>query len=169
MQIARCVGLLLVVGPSHAEILNWVSVPDETLTRRLSAVPVKNEDRGARLEEMLKEAGCTGDCLKRGCVNQKWDNIISTLPGSTDEVIVIGAHYEHVTRGEGALDNWSGSSLLASLYHTIAASEGRFTYMFVGFSEEEKGLYGARAFVKDLGKEKLPKVRAMINIDSVAR
>lgn len=129
--------------------------------------PAANEDRGIRLEELFKEAGCTGERLTRGRVNKKWDNIICTLPGSTDEVIVIGAHYDHVKKGEGAVDNWSGSSLLPSLYQTLAASGRRFTYVFAGFAEEEKGLYGARAFIKESGKENLAKVKAMLNIDSV--
>ncbi len=115
-----------------------------------------------RLQALFTQTGCNGERLKRGRVSRKWDNIVCTLPGSTDDVIVVGAHYDYVTRGEGAIDNWSGSSLLVSLYQTLAAAQRHYTCVFVGFAEEEKGLYGARAFVKDVGKENLSKVRAMI-------
>lgn len=167
MQVAKSISLLVVVSLACGQTLTWKSVPEDRLTRRISAVPIKNQDRSARLEEMFKEVGCAGERLTRGRVTKHWNNIVCTLPGTSDEIIVVGAHYDHVDAGEGAIDNWSGSSLLPSLYESVAEQQRHFTYMFVGFAEEEKGLVGARAFVKDLGKERLPKVKAMINIDCV--
>ena len=106
------IALVAVAALADAQTLKWTPVPDDLLSKRLSVIPLKNEERGARLEEMFKEAGCDGDHLQRGRVNKKWDNIVCTLSGLTDEVIVVGAHYDHVKKGEGAVDNWSGSSLL---------------------------------------------------------
>jgi Zn-dependent M28 family amino/carboxypeptidase len=167
VRVLLFISLLTAGAVLHAQTLTWNQVSGETLTKRVSAAPLKNEDRGTRLEELFKEAGCRGDLLQRRRVNNKWDNITCTLAGATDEVIVIGAHYDHVHLGDGAVDNWSGTSLLPSLYQTLAASDRHFSYVFVGFAEEEKGLYGSRAFVKELGKDKTPKVKAMVNIDSI--
>ena len=139
MLISLLLLLIAVAGDSSAERLAWSEVPTAILTKRMSFVLLTNHDRGIRLEEMFKEAGCAGDHLTRGRVNKNWNNIICTLPGSTEEMIVIGAHYHHVQKGVGAVDNWPGSSLLPSLYQTIAASERHYTYVFVGFAEEEKG------------------------------
>ena len=121
-------------------------------------------------------------------------NVAGFLPGAgslADEVVVIGAHYDHLGFGEigslagveaihpGADDNASGTAglvLLAKRYRDRAttASTGRDGYrtlLFIAFSGEERGLLGSTHLVKqiqDLGLG-IDQVVAMVNMDMIGR
>jgi Zn-dependent M28 family amino/carboxypeptidase len=99
-------------------------------------------------------------------VARSFPNVICKLPGESGEAIVVGAHYDKVAQGNGAVDNWTGVVLLPSLYQSLAGRPRKFTFIFAGFADEEKGLVGSRSFVRDMKKTGLP-VIAMVNIDSV--
>ena len=43
----------------------------------------------------------------------------------------------------------------------------RHTFVFVAFSDEEKGMVGSKFFVHQLGKDELGAIQAMINLDSL--
>lgn len=91
-------------------------------------------------------------------------NIVGMIPGNDpalrDEVIVIGAHYDHigyVIRADkkvifhGADDNASGTATLIELakyFSENRESIGR-TIVFAAFDAEESGLHGANRFVGD--------------------
>ena len=68
--------------------------------------------------------------------------------------------------GNGVIDNWSGASLLPSLYQGIAGVPRRHTFRFVALSGEEKGLVGSKAYVRELGKTH-EQVIAMVNMDTL--
>ncbi len=114
-------------------------------------------------------------------------NIIAKLPGSdpglAHEVIVLGAHYDHVGYGHsgnaidgageihnGADDNASGSSVLLDLATSLANSEARprRTILFQWYSGEELGLLGSKHWVEN---PLLPLEHHvfMINMDMVGR
>lgn len=91
----------------------------------------------------------------------KYCNVIGVLEGNDpelkDEIIVIGAHYDHlgIRDGEvynGADDNASGTSALIEVARALAARKGelRRTVMFAAFDAEELGLYGSSALAKTL-------------------
>src|SRR5260370_15932272 len=61
---------------------------------------------------------------------------ICVLPGSSGKVIV-GAHFDHVSEGDGVVDNWSGASLLPSLYQTVKNEPRKHTHIFIGFTDAE--------------------------------
>jgi Zn-dependent M28 family amino/carboxypeptidase len=82
-------------------------------------------------------------------------------------VIVVGAHFDKASVGDGVVDNWSGAALLPSLYESLCQHSRRHTFVFVGFAGEERGLLGSKIYVKKLTKEGRARVRAMVNIDSV--
>ena len=94
-------------------------------------------------------------------------NVICTLKGTEEDCIVVGAHYDKVSNGHGAVDNWGGASLLPSLYQGLKSKARRLTFVFVGFTDEERGLVGSRFFAKDLSPEDKARIRAMVNIDSL--
>jgi Zn-dependent M28 family amino/carboxypeptidase len=89
------------------------------------------------------------------------------LPGDTSRVIVVGAHYDHVERGQGILDNWSGASLLPALYDSLAAAPRQHTFLFIAFSGEEKGLLGSQAYLQQISPEEKQRIVAMINLDTL--
>ncbi|MFH5805843.1 M28 family metallopeptidase [Alienimonas sp. DA493] len=87
-------------------------------------------------------------------------NVAALLPGSDpavkDEVVMIGAHYDHLgVRGgvlyPGADDNASGTAMLMEVAERLAgdAERGdgpRRTVLFVAFDLEERMLFGSRWF-----------------------
>ena len=94
------------------------------------------------------------------------DNLVVRRQGSSEETIVIGAHYDFADLGCGAVDNWTGIVVVAHLYRTIRTVPTKKSVLFVAFGKEEKGLIGSRAMVKAIGKDQIAKYCAMINIDS---
>ncbi len=115
-------------------------------------------------------------------------NIVGKLAGSdpakADEVIVVGAHYDHLGMGgpgslapdvetphNGADDNASGTALLLGLAeyfaHHAEARPAR-SLVFVAFSAEEMGLLGSEHFASN-PPFPFEQVAAMINFDMVGR
>lgn len=105
----------------------------------------------------------------------KGTNVIATLPGtgSSDQVIVISAHFDHVgTRnGEifnGADDNASGTAALLQLIAYFKAHPTKHTLLVAFFDAEEIGLLGARALVAN-PPIPLTRIAANVNMDMVSR
>ena len=116
----------------------------------------------------LRSPGCTGDKLSEQTVKGKLPpNVICTLPGRTDQIIVVGAHTDKVSQGHGVVDNWSGASLLPSLYYSLDAQPRHSTYLFIGFTGEEKGMVGSDFYVHHLTPEQRAKIVAMVNMDTL--
>lgn len=102
-------------------------------------------------------------------------NVYAVIPGASDEVIVVGAHMDHlgVRGGElypGADDNASGVALVLAIAETLAARATPLprTVVVVWFGAEEHGLVGSRAFVAS-PPVPIARIRAMVNIDMIAR
>ena len=118
----------------------------------------------------------------------KSECICGVVPGSDpklrDEVIVVGAHYDHVGIGQsgtldaraagqihnGADDNASGTACMLEVAEAIglAKERPRRTVLFLAFSGEERGLLGSAAWVK-AAPVPLDRIVAMINLDMVGR
>jgi hypothetical protein len=102
-------------------------------------------------------------------------------PNLKKEVIVIGAHYDHVgyRKGErepgvdyiynGADDNASGTVGLLEVAEAFSlAPPPKRSVIFIAFAGEEKGLFGSRAYV---GQPLWPlsQTKAMFNMDMIGR
>ena len=75
------------------------------------------------------------------------ENIVVTLKGSDKRTMVIGAHYDRVNVGRGAVDNGAACAALIELVAAFTASPlPRSTLQVVFFDREENGLFGSRAF-----------------------
>jgi aminopeptidase YwaD len=111
-------------------------------------------------------------------------NVAAYIDNKAANTVVIGAHYDHLGYGEdgnstyrgkdkaihnGADDNASGTAGLMQLASWIKAKKlHKYNYLFVHFSGEELGLYGSKAFVKELGKD-TSDIAYMINMDMIGR
>ncbi len=113
-------------------------------------------------------------------------NVVGVLEGSDPqrraEVVVLGAHFDHVGRGgaqsggmgprgeihNGADDNASGTAALLELAEAFAASPPARTLVFAHFSGEEKGLLGSKHYVESPAFP-LESTVAMVNLDMVGR
>jgi len=107
-------------------------------------------------------------------------NIVAKVRGSDpelqEEVVIVGGHYDHVgkdNRGRvfgGADDNASGTAgvmELARVFQNLKQKPKR-TIIFILFTAEEKGLFGARYYVEN-PLFPLEKTVAMINLDMIGR
>jgi hypothetical protein len=113
-------------------------------------------------------------------------NVVGVLEGSDPklkaEVIVVGAHYDHLGRGgegslgregdvhHGADDNASGTAGLLELARLLSADRKsmRRTVAFVAFGGEEEGLIGSSFYVQSPALP-LAQTVAMLNMDMIGR
>ena len=114
-------------------------------------------------------------------------NVVGLLKGAGDlgeEVLVIGAHFDHLGMGElgslaakpgsevhnGADDNASGTAGLLELAGALASGrdQRRRSVLFLAFSGEEQGLLGSRHYVNHPAVP-LEKTVAMVNMDMIGR
>ena len=151
-----------------AETVRFNLVSREAVETRLRKYTGDNKQREATLKQMFIDAGCDGPYISEQPVKpSKLPNIICVLPGSSDKVIIVGAHFDRVSEGDGVVDNWSGASLLPSLYEALKVEPRKHTYIFIGFTDEEKGLVGSRFYVQQMTQEQVAATDAMVNMDTL--
>jgi Zn-dependent M28 family amino/carboxypeptidase len=131
----------------------------------LSLVPCKNGERLDAVKKLFQKMGASDEDIKIEKFKSV-ENLVVTKKGKTENIIVIGAHYDKVSDGCGAIDNWSGIVILANLYRTIKDLTTDKTYIFAAFGKEEIGLVGSDAMAKAIPKEKRAAYCSMINLDS---
>ena len=113
--------------------------------------------------------------------NATTQNVGALKPGSDpslrDEIVIIGAHYDHigvtddtVEVNPGADDNGSGTTALLEIAQALGSSEleTRRSVLVLFFSGEEKGLLGSKDYVAR-PRFPLEKTVAMLNLDMVGR
>ena len=139
---------------------------EEELKADVDAVPCKDGDRLSAVKSLFEKMGAAASDLS--IENYKRvQNVVLTKRGSSDERIVVGAHYDKTGRGCGAIDNWTGIVAIAHVYKTLKAVPLTKTLVFVAFGKEEEGLVGSHAMVDAISKEDLRLYCGMVNIDSL--
>jgi hypothetical protein len=141
----------------------------EAVEGHLKSFSTRNSEREALIRRWFAESGCKDANLSEQALDRKLPpNVICVLPGETQQVIVVGAHTDHVDSfGDGVVDNWTGAVLLPSLLYSLSAQPRHHTLIFVGFSGEEKGLVGSRYYVDHLTNEQRAHIEGMVNFDSL--
>ncbi len=143
-------------------------VPQATVESRLNKYGGKDSEREATLKQMFAEAGCDDEHVSEQVVKRsKLPNVICVLPGTSDKVIIVGAHFDHIAEGSGVVDNWSGASLLPSLYQALKDGPRKHTFIFISFTDEEKGEVGSHFYVQQMTKEQVDTTDAMVNMDTL--
>ncbi|CAL1521073.1 M28 family peptidase [Chitinophaga sp. MM2321] len=104
-------------------------------------------------------------------------NLYGYIPGKTDQVIVISAHYDHLGTGKpnadkdsiynGADDNASGVAALLGMAAYFKKHPPRHTLIFAAFDGEEEGLQGSTAFLQQ-PPVPIAAIRQNINMDMIA-
>ena len=139
------------------------------IEQRLKSLSRSNTEREDLIRKWLGESGCQDPNLSEQQLDRPLPpNVICVMPGETTQVILVGAHTDHVDEfGTGAVDNWTGASLLPSLFYSLSGLTRRHTFVFVGFSAEEKGLVGSAYYARHLTSEQAGRIDAMVNMDSL--
>jgi len=162
---------------------------DDALEGREAGKPGNREAADylvARLERLgLQPGGTDGTFFQPFEPNYR--NVLALLPGSDpqlkDEVVILGAHYDHVGYGaehnshgpfgvihNGADDNASGTSGLLEIAEafTKLPTPPRRSILFVFWDAEELGMYGSKHWVEN-PTVPLQRVAAMVNLDMIGR
>jgi hypothetical protein len=162
-------GLLLIWATAVlAQSSPYQQLPSKTIEGRLQQYSGPDTVRETVLKKLFRETGCSVERLNEQPVpRSQAPNVSCTLPGTGAGVIVVGAHFDHVNDGDGVVDNWSGASLLPSLFESLASKPRLHTFVFISFAGEEKGFLGSRAYVASLGAEAIADIQAMIDIDTL--
>ncbi len=205
---AGAAGVLLVSGPIMDGRDKLISLHYDK-TSGNSGVPVMNIKRSVA-NHLLKNSGLTVAQLESKLneerqpnsfelnikahgateveqVKVNTHNVVGFIEGSDpalkDEIIVIGAHYDHLGFGgpesgsrmpdtiaihNGADDNASGVAAIIEIAEKLVQEKLKRSVLVVAFSAEEMGLLGSKYFVQH-PSFKVEQLKAMVNLDMVGR
>ncbi len=160
----RTLAVLLLLGVVRASGApsGGGAVPRTTIETRLARATRGNDARHAELVKLFRDAGC--DVTEQPLPHSRQPNVLCTIQGTSARRILVTAHYDMTGPGLGVGDNWGSASLLPSLYEALRAAKPKHTIVFIGFSEEEAGLVGAKHYLRNT---RLNDIAAMINMDGV--
>jgi hypothetical protein len=176
--------------PGAGDRMPWESSPVITITREMADAILENS--GANIDDLQKKIEATykpasmaipgttvtlSTTAKAALVRCR--NVVGYVEGSDpvlkDEVVVVGAHYDHLgKRGDyifnGADDNGSGSVGVMNLARAFAANpeKPKRTVVFCLWTGEEEGLLGSRYYVRNPAYP-IDKTVAYINLDMISR
>ena len=93
-------------------------------------------------------------------------HVVGQVPGQTDELIVVGAHYDGHDISQGAGDDATGTCLVLELARLFAPLKGqlRRTIRLMAFACEEMGVLGSTEYVKKHRGE-MKNIALMMNLD----
>lgn len=105
-------------------------------------------------------------------ININGKNLLAYIPGKSENIIVISAHYDHIgiindQIYNGADDNASGVAALLRLAAHYKKNKPDHTLIFAAFDAEEMGLQGSKNFIAN-PPVPLNKIKLNINLDMVS-
>ena len=98
-------------------------------------------------------------------------NLEITLPGTSREVFVVGAHYDSVHGSPGANDNGSGVAAMLEISRLLAGTRPRTTLRFVAFVNEEPPFFwwrkmGSMVYARE-ARRRGDRVAGMISLETI--
>lgn len=115
-----------------------------------------SQGRRAVIEKRLDMLGIRWRHSPFEIEDQQGINIIADVSGdSSAPLLLLGAHSDQVSKGEGATDNASGSATVLALAERLKAKPLAHHRVAIAFWDlEEKGLLGSKAYVAAQGSAK---------------
>ena len=156
--------VLTAAGQAQDPVIR-VSTPEQ-IKAGFRKVPCENRERLTAVRTLFEQAGAPSADITLDHYKTV-ENLVVIKRGESSEKIIVGAHYDKVADGCGAVDNWTGIVVLAHLYHSLKDVPLKKTLVFVAFGKEEGGLIGSTAMVKAMTEEQASEYCAMVNIDSL--
>jgi Zn-dependent M28 family amino/carboxypeptidase len=96
-------------------------------------------------------------------------NVIADIPGRGGEHVVVGAHYDSVWRGPGAIDNASGVEGVRRIGAALTGRDLERGVRLVAFAAEEIKLTGSRYYLDEAKlRGELAQIAGMVNLDCIA-
>ncbi len=171
---------ILIVHARRAVVDGWLKPVGKSLDELQAAIDKEDKPQSFALPESLRVSLAVDIEREHATVR----NVLGFLPGKTREYVIVGAHYDHLGRGNesslapsqigevhpGADDNASGTAAVLEVARILAAREEPLDrgVLFAAFAAEEIGLLGSRAWVENPTLP-LEDAAAMINMDMVGR
>ncbi|WPQ64106.1 M20/M25/M40 family metallo-hydrolase [Chitinophaga sancti] len=176
---AGATGVVFYNGPeAAADVLKWLSKETTPLT-----IPVMWVTDGiSKTMEHAEEVQVSMNVVF-GASKRTGTNVIGFLDNKAPATIIIGAHFDHLGKGEdhnsltpndksihnGADDNASGTAALIELARLLKGAHfNKYNFLFTAFSGEELGLFGSK-YLADHPPVQLESVDYMINMDMIGR
>ncbi len=91
--------------------------------------------------------------------------VVGEIKGTSDELIVMGAHHDTVYNGPGGIDNTVGTITIIGLARGLARYTPKKTIRLCTFGGEEEGLFGSRLYFQAHREELLENCVEMLNFD----
>jgi aminopeptidase-like protein len=103
------------------------------------------------------------------CFKSQYCNVYAKQKGLSEDTILVEAHLDSVGRaGAGADDNASGVAGLLLMAKEVSKLKTNKSFIFFATNGEERGLLGAKHYVKVLSKKnQLEKIKFVINMDMI--
>lgn len=166
----KCVPTILIVVfflviQSTAQQQSVKLSTEDDIKNEIALTPCKNSERLEAAKKLFQQMGASDSDISIEKLKDV-QNLVVTKKGKTNEIVIIGAHYDKVSDGCGAIDNWTGIVIIANLYRTLRGYSTNKTYLFVAFDKEESGLLGSNAMAKAIPKEHRANYCSMVNLDS---
>jgi len=176
--------------PGAGQQMPWERSPVVTVTREMADAIL--ESSGQRIDDLKKKIDTTLKPLSLELAATRLTitttststlvrcrNVVAYIEGSDptlkEEVVVVGAHLDHLGKWgnyvfNGADDNGSGSVGVLNLARAFAANpdKPKRTVVFCLWTGEESGLLGSRYYVQNPAFP-LDKTVAYINVDMISR
>ena len=130
---------------------------------KLLGVNINAKDAVSLIEADAKEATIR---LQQNEYKGESRNVVLEMPGESDRWIVLTAHYDSTSLSQGAYDNMSGCAGLLGMAEYFLTHKHTHNLRFIWCGSEERGLLGAKAWVKDHEAE-LGSIDLNINLDMV--
>jgi hypothetical protein len=171
---------ILLVQVKNAAAEKWFQAAGKSLEEVQEQINNSTKPASFAFPDSLHISLAVGIETERATVS----NVLAYLPGQTDEYIILGAHYDHLGRGNfdslapsqigqihpGADDNASGTAGVMELARHFAPMRGKLRrgILFANFAGEELGLLGSAHWV-EAPTRPLDKAVAMLNMDMIGR
>lgn len=150
------------------------NVDEEVMTGSLQennsiAIPALSVSKsaGARLRAAPGETELKLDATTRTVTSS---NVIAqTRSGSTQDVVMVGAHLDSVPEAPGVNDNGSGVAAVLETARQLGPDPRvRNAVRFAFWGAEEIGTVGSRKYIESLGSDELKDIALYLNFDMIA-
>lgn len=152
---------LVVANNVDGKMMGGTLGEDSAVT--IPVVSVSKAD-GAQLRTRQGDATIRIEATTRTLTSR---NVIAqTTTGSTQDVVMVGAHLDSVPEGPGINDNGSGSAAILETALQLGSSpEVRNAVRFAFWGAEEIGLVGSQRYIESLDNEQLKDIALYLNFD----
>ncbi|HET6496143.1 MAG TPA: M20/M25/M40 family metallo-hydrolase, partial [Thermoleophilia bacterium] len=164
---------------TYIDQLTRITNPDGSYTKLTRAAGTAEELAAAKkVQGWFSDAGYEPEMQPFAYVDRRgvtWNsqNVVAFRPADLKRkakpkpLVIVGAHYDAVTRGEGADDNASGVGVMLEVAERLAHYKIDYDVVFIAFGAEEAGLRGSDYYVSKMSSVDKGRAIAMINFDSL--